>query len=1048
MFTILKNNLYNDYFDFMEIYKEKYGEKTIIFLQNGPFIEMYERQKTNSGILKEISKTCDLIIRETDSESDILMCSFKDYLIDKQIEKLQNIGYTIVFYIQENNHKNSNFKFEQIFSSGTYLSEENNTISNHITCIWINYVESKIFHSKMIVVGISSVDIVTGKTNIYEFKELYYNNPSTYDNLEYYLSVYNPNETIIISNLPLHEMNNIINFASIQSKKIHKICIDKKTNTTISNQNGSGMNDNIMKCNNCQKQVYQREIFSRFYNAHYYNEFAHSFEESPIASQSLCFLLDFIHQHNPYLVKKISEPSFEKTFVMKLNNQTLKQLNMINETTESLNTHELCVSKLLNKCITPMGKRSFLSMLLNPSTNIDFLNNEYNITSYMCKPNNEKILESIMEKLSEITDMHKLMRQCILHKISPKMISQLYKNIVYTLDLCNDLLWNSDKIINYLSLRNIDFENVRLSCMKCIEFIDKHMDINIAKTIHKTSLFDSNFIHVGVDKELDEKTKLLNESMDKLQAIREYFDILLYQNEKQQDKSKETKVKTKMKANEKTAEGEKDATTSTMIKLEETIKNNLYLVATHRRCNLLKTEFANIVGVSGRKTITLNYYSSFYKLMKSFELNIDENNIQIYHQNTTHSIITNSEIDELCNTASTLKVELKYIISNVYKKILAKFADYHDNIDTISNLVSCVDVMCTKAHIAKRYNLCKPVIHADAPKSFLNATQLRHILIENMQKDEIYVGNNIVLGTREIERKQDGILLFGTNAVGKTCFMKSVGIAVIMAQAGLFVPCTTFVYKPYENIFTRINRNDNMFKGLSTFEVEISELRLILNNANENSLILADELCSGTEYSSAISIFVSTLQDLYKRKSSFIFTTHLHPIIYFDEVTVLDTINAKHMEVVYDKEKDVLVYNRKLVDGGGSNMYGLEVSKSLRLPDAFLENAFQIRAKYFAENTSVLAKKTSRYNKDKILGICELCMKNPGTEIHHLTYQKDANETGVINDETTGKVFHKNNLANLVSICESCHESIHDQDLVLEKVKTNRGYKILTKTNK
>jgi DNA mismatch repair protein MutS len=457
---------------------------------------------------------------------------------------------------------------------------------------------------------------------------------------------------------------------------------------------------------------------------------------------------------------------------------------------------------------------------------------------------------------------------------------------------------------------------------------------------------------------------------------------------------------------------------------------------------LLKSKLAEIVNANGSNIIQLQYYSSHYKLIKSFDFNIGENSIQVYHQNATHSIVTTNEIDSLSTIASTLKVELKYIITNVYKKILTKLMDYQENIDTISNLVSCIDVVCSKSYIAKKYNLCKPKIIADAPKSFLNATQMRHILIEYLQNDEIYVGNNIVLGNE----KQDGILLFGTNAVGKTCFMKSVGISVIMAQAGLFVPCTSFVYKPYENIFTRINRNDNMFKGLSTFAVEISELRLILNNSNENSLILADELCSGTEYSSAISIFVSTLQELHKRKSSFIFTTHLHPIIYFDEVTALSTIHAKHMEVVYDKEKDVLVYNRKIVDGGGSNMYGLEVSKSLRLPEEFLENAFQIRAKYFSENASVLANKTSRYNKDKILGICELCMKNPGTEIHHLTYQKDANETGMIIKDD-GTVFHKNNLANLVSICENCHENIHHQNLVLEKVKTTQGYKIIAKQN-
>ena len=76
-------------------------------------------------------------------------------------------------------------------------------------------------------------------------------------------------------------------------------------------------------------------------------------------------------------------------------------------------------------------------------------------------------------------------------------------------------------------------------------------------------------------------------------------------------------------------------------------------------------------------------------------------------------------------------------------------------------------------------------------------------------------------------------------------------VRLIVLVASLFVPCTKFVYKPYKSIFTRILGNDNLFKGLSTFAVEMSELRTILNNSTADSLILGDELCSGTETTSA-----------------------------------------------------------------------------------------------------------------------------------------------------------------------------------------------------
>ena len=157
--------------------------------------------------------------------------------------------------------------------------------------------------------------------------------------------------------------------------------------------------------------------------------------------------------------------------------------------------------------------------------------------------------------------------------------------------------------------------------------------------------------------------------------------------------------------------------------------------------------------------------------------------------------------------------------------------------------------------------MSKPIIK-ESQQSYLNIKQLRHPLIEKLEQNELYVSNDIELGG-----KNSGMLLFGTNAVGKTSLIKSIGICVLMAQCGLYVPCREMVYSPYEYIFTRIIGNDNIFKGLSTFGVEMSELRVILKHCNENSLILGDELCSGTEIDSALSIFVSSLEKMYKENS-------------------------------------------------------------------------------------------------------------------------------------------------------------------------------------
>jgi DNA mismatch repair protein MutS len=356
-----------------------------------------------------------------------------------------------------------------------------------------------------------------------------------------------------------------------------------------------------------------------------------------------------------------------------------------------------------------------------------------------------------------------------------------------------------------------------------------------------------------------------------------------------------------------------------------------------------------------------------------------------------------------------------------------------------------MDLLQGKAFTAHKYNYCKPVLAA-ADKSFFRFTGIRHPLIEHLQTNELYVTNDLALGTTEanaVEANVNGILLYGTNAVGKTSFIKSVGIAIIMAQAGLYVPCNAFTFQPYRNLFTRILGNDNIFKGLSTFAVEMTELRTILNMADAHSLVLGDELCSGTESDSALSIFTAGLEILHTRESTFLFATHFHELNKYAEIISLNKMKMLHMAVHYNQETQTLVYDRKLREGSGESMYGLEVCKSLNLPDAFLQRAHDIRMKYHPETKNVLALSPSHYNAKKLVGNCELCQKHKATEVHHLQHQKRASsQNEYITDALSGQSFHKNHTANLLNICEVCHKKIHKTDEQHKVVKTSKGYKI------
>ena len=437
--------------------------------------------------------------------------------------------------------------------------------------------------------------------------------------------------------------------------------------------------------------------------------------------------------------------------------------------------------------------------------------------------------------------------------------------------------------------------------------------------------------------------------------------------------------------------------------------------------------------------INLIFTSRFTNEEETFTINIKNLEFKVHGGNQSNNIIVSSEINKLTHIIQNAKDVLINSIINIYKNIVNEFKKFSTNKENnneyyfINNLIKFIkecDMLQCKGYLASNFNFCKPEIQEN-DNSFAEFKKIRHCLIERLNIEELYVSNDITIGLKE-----KGILLYGTNAVGKTSLIKSIGITIIMAQAGLFVPCKSLRYKPYNHIFTRILGNDNLFKGLSTFAVEMSELRTILKFSNKNSLILGDELCSGTESSSALSIFTTGLEYLHNLNSSFIFATHFHEIINYEEIKNLQNLYLYHMTVIYDNNTKKLIYDRKLKRGAGDNMYGLEVCKSLDLPFDFLNRAHELRIKY-TKNLLILDQKTCKYNSNKLKNICEICKINKGTEIHHLQHQKNA-INNIINDE-----FNLNHKANLINICESCHNKIHKENKEHRIFKTSEGYEIL-----
>ena len=694
-----------------------------------------------------------------------------------------------------------------------------------------------------------------------------------------------------------------------------------------------------------------------------------------------------------------------------------------------------------------MGSRAYKYALLHPTFCASDLEQDYAITEHILSVSDPAPVSvvSLREKLSYMKDIEKLHRHIILRKITPYHVFCLFHNLRHIRELYTTCSIDVS-LARYLSERwNIQNDVVWKSTI-LLDLFEKTLNIELCSGITDT-LFETNIIHRGISAELDKLTdeyRYTQKSLDEVQLVLNQLiqDGVWAQDWRQGSDDTPKSISETLTDDYKTKMEDK---THEAVKIHETDKMGISLQATKRRTKLLEDRIKKLP--AGEKVIMINIKDSLgCERIYAFDISALTYPTASGSSNTIHS----QQIYELCAAVVSLRVKISDMVALIYYGFIGSLHEYNHDFENMAAFVSAVDMIQNRCYVARKYRYCRPVIAAvgDAVgSSFVRASGLRHCLIERINEEECYVTNDVELGGSDTATTTtSGMLLYGTNAVGKTSLIRAIGVAVIMAQAGFYVPASSFVYRPYQSIMTRILGNDNLFKGLSTFVVEMSELRVILRMADTNTLVLGDELCSGTEMDSAISIFVAGLQHLYRAGASFIFATHLQEIAGYSEIREMSPrLRLAHMRVFYDKARDTLVYDRKLQDGAGESMYGLEVCKSLHLPDDFLECANMIRVKYRGVSTktptaSILDDSVpSRYNAAKLRRLCELCEKTRGTEIHHLQHQESADADNFIGH------IHKNHPANLASICEDCHREIHTTGVEHVKVKTGKGVRIVAK---
>ena len=275
----------------------------------------------------------------------------------------------------------------------------------------------------------------------------------------------------------------------------------------------------------------------------------------------------------------------------------------------------------------------------------------------------------------------------------------------------------------------------------------------------------------------------------------------------------------------------------------------------------------------------------------------------------------------------------KQLESDIYSEIKNILSRYVQTFQDISRAVAKIDVILSLAEVAVKNNFVKPTINSNIKE--LKIIDGRHPVVEQFMNKGEFVVNDTFLddGDNKI------MIITGPNMAGKSTYMRQVAIITLLAHIGSFVPAKEAQIPITDRIFTRVGASDDLAFGQSTFMVEMSEVANILANATDKSLIVLDEIGRGTSTFDGLAIAWSVVEYLSKNfKSKTLFATHYH------ELTELEGVipGVKNYKISVKELDDDVVFLRKIVRGGASRSFGIEVAKLAGVPKLVLDRAKEI----------------------------------------------------------------------------------------------------------
>ncbi len=292
---------------------------------------------------------------------------------------------------------------------------------------------------------------------------------------------------------------------------------------------------------------------------------------------------------------------------------------------------------------------------------------------------------------------------------------------------------------------------------------------------------------------------------------------------------------------------------------------------------------------------------------------------------------TTDELREIESKIMNASGESIKIEQQIFADCLTLVKKEMQSIKLNSEGVALIDVISTLSVIAFKEEWIKPKLTQGKELLLKDA---RHPVVEKIVSRSQFVANDC-----DLDSSNTTMLITGPNMAGKSTFMKTVALNVILAHIGSFVPCSSAVVPMMDRIFTRIGASDDMLTGKSTFMVEMNEISNIIHNATSNSLLLIDEIGRGTGTKDGFALAKAILQYIVQKiGSKTLFATHFHNL---SEITK-EYDQIQNYKVLTSNINGQIIFLHKVVKGQEQNSFGAEVARLSGIPNEIIEKAKSI----------------------------------------------------------------------------------------------------------